>query len=255
MRIKVIIFNPIYVEIPEYSLRKAFKAYIENLVEGIDVYVIDARKIDDRFVLIELDGEDAGVAKRYLEKVFGQRLSLSEVLVGQEYGGRVISIHGHIVAIDIGLEENLLVRVDVSRFLSKLLRKPPDLITSKMRHLIRLLGIGKYMPVAVRVLSMQNRHIEGNFGRRTRNMFREWLNDRRDRVVVLGTLRAPLDKILKKTKLFKKIVRVDRLGFLEHAIVCRFGVFADEIADILRKNGFTGVATFMPRKLRKIVES
>lgn len=254
MRIETIIFNPIYIEIPEYSLKRALKAYIESLVQGLNVFVIDVQKINSRYTLIELDGDDAEVVIRYLKRVFGCKLSHKDIKVGYEYSGRIKEISEVSLAIDIGIKEQSYVEVNTLQLLSKILRKKPNTLKPRVGRIMYLLGLTRYIPFVVKIVTAEKDRLRGIPGRRTLNMFRKWLNDRLDRVVVAGSLRASLDKVLRKTKLYKSIIRVDRIGFLEHAVVCKFGVFADEVAEILRKNGFSRIATFMPRKLRKLVE-
>lgn len=253
--IGTVIFNPIYVNLPEYNLKKALRAYLQSLLIRLNVSIVDISRLDERFTLIELSGDDAEVAARYLEKVFGRKISHNELVVGWEYSGRVKDILGGRIVIDVGTEEQTCAKVSVSSLLSRIFRKNPRNLEPKINEIIKIMGLERNIPFVVKITSATDKdHIVGTPGRRTLNMFREWFKDRLDRVVVTGVLRAHLDKIVRRTGLSKKIVRIDRIGFLEYAIVCKFNAFADEVAQTLRNSGLRGTAIFMPRKIRKLIE-
>ncbi|MCR8453787.1 MAG: DUF2110 family protein [Crenarchaeota archaeon] len=243
-----------YVSLPDYSLKKALRAYLQGLLIGLNASIVDASKLNNRFTLVRIEGDDAEVAVRYLEKVFGRRIQYSDIVVEQEYSGRIMGVLGSDILTDIGTEEAMYVKINAVSLLSKILRKNPRRLEPKIDEIIRIAGLARNMPFVVKVVSMEENQVIGLPGRRTINMFRKWFRERLDRVVVTGVLRTHLDKVMRKTGLFKKIVRIDRIGFLEYAIVCRFDTFADEVANILRKSTAKCVSIFMPRKIRKLVE-
>ena len=249
------IFCPIYISIDEEDLKKAIRFYIKRLISDLEVAEIEVRSISDRYVQICIEGEDARIARNYLIKVMGTRFKLGDVVVGGEYNGRVYKTYEDRIYVDIGLEPPTYVEVKTHTLLAKILGTyiPKPAIS----QIFRIVGISKNFPIAIKITNKTEKEriilLDGVLGRRTTAMFRKWLQDRLDRVITYGTLRSRLDKKLRKSGLYRRIVKVERLGLLEHAIVCKFGQFADEIAQKLTDMDIPKTSIFMPRKIRKLI--
>ncbi len=249
------IFCPIYIRIDEEDLKKAIKFYIRRLISDLSIARLEVRGIHDRYIQLLIEGDEAEIAKNYLVKIMGTRLGLADVLVGKEYSGRVHRVGRDNIYIDIGTEPPIYVEIEKQVFLARILgRRTPK---QAIEHVLKITGISKNFPLATKIINKAQRGNTECFigipGRRTIAMYRRWLRDRLDRVIVYGALRSHLDKKLRKSGLHRKIINIERLGLLEHSVVCRFGEFADEVAQKLMELGVPRVAVFMPRRIRKII--
>jgi len=251
------ILCPIYVDFDESDLKRSLKAMIRRLILDLDIEKIDIVKIGKRFIVLDVEGKHEHIAYTYLTKIMGKKLSNQEIEIGEEYSGRVGMIDERGIFLDIGQEEDTKVIIPIGKFLGQIIGRGIRKIDNK--KIVERMGIDRYFPIVIRVEKIEEKSgqkkVMGNVGRRTVVLFKNWFGDRLDRVVVYGELRSRLDRIIKRTALHRKIVKIERLGLLEHVIICRYGIFADEIAKILEKNAIDRIKIFMPRRLKKLIKS
>ena len=249
------ILCPVYRSIPIENAKKSLRYLIRRLLADLKIDRIEVLEIGERFALVKIQGEEKEIAYRYLEKIFGRRLDTNEIMVEHEYSGRVDYVNNEFMGIDIGQEKNIRIKIPTSSFIRKIIEASS---LPNPARIIRLMGIDKYFPLVVKVVSIrkenQEKGIIGKAGRRTIFLFKRWFRDRLDRVIVYGELRSNLDKIVRMRKLFRKIIKIERLGFLEHSIICRYGVYADEVQKILQEQGIEKTLVFMPRRLKKMIK-
>lgn len=248
------IFCPIYVEINEIDLKKALKYYILRLLGDINISRLEIINVGRRYTKLEIEGKEEKIAVMYLKKFFGTKIRLDQISIGSEYPGRIMDINSNYLFVDIGEENLKKVQIQTTELIKAILGV--RVRDRDLKPLLRLMGIRRFLLLVTRIKKITVNNgttIYGDIGRRTINLYRAWFQDRLDRVLVFGTLRSHIDKILRRTKLYKEIVRVERLGFLEYAIVCKFGRFADDLADRLAKNGLKNLSIFMPRRIKKMI--
>jgi len=254
---RVEILCPIYVDIDESDLNRSLKAMIRRLISDLDIEKIDIVYMGKRFVILDIEGKHERIACTYLTKIMGQNLCNQKINIGKEYSGRVEKIHGGEIYLDIGQEKDTEAIIPIGRFLGQVIGESARKIENM--KIIERMGIDRYFPLVIRVEKIEERsgkrRVIGGAGRRTLVLFKRWFVDRLDRVIVYGELRSKLDKIIKRTALHRKIVKIERLGLLEHVIICRYGVFADKVAKTLEENGVEKLKIFMPRRLKKTIKS
>ena len=198
------IFCPIYVTIEEEDLKKALKSYIRRLISNLEITRLDIISIRGRYISIDIEGGDAEIAKNYLTKVMGTRLSLDDITAGYEYSGKVQAISPNDILVDVGIEPPKYVSIPLQDMVASLFRVKKRLREAHM--LMRWIGIRKNFPIVVRIEHIEKNEqtkIFGRLGRRTLTMLKKWLQDRLDRVIVYGILRAQLDKKIRRAKLHK----------------------------------------------------
>jgi len=224
---------PIYVDIvPDlyWSLRRYIRSLLGNL-QIDDIYVLE---FGQRFTKLRLKGKDAQIARIFLAKLFGTRRLLTSLKKEEEYSGRVVSISNDEILVDIGIsDQNFLVSIQLRAFLSKILGKIKKANSGNFGILMRYLGIAKYFPLTVKIkqdVKKSNlRKIEGDIGERTVRLFNRWCKQGLERVIVYGATRSQVERALRKSKCIGCIITVERIGFLEHAIVCKKKTLAMEI--------------------------
>jgi len=250
MRVEVLC--PIYSNISRGDLEKSVRRYIAGLLSDLEISNIRVLSFGERFMVLDIEGKDAEIAERYLSMVMGSRHRIGNIRRGQEYAGRIQNLGEECVYVDIGIEDEVPIVVPYVSIVRGVLGISVG--ESSARGIIGLLGIAKHLPFVVRIVRIEGTDIIGDIGRRTRNMLKSWLRDRRDRVIVCGLSRSQLDKKIRIAKIHRKVAHVDRLGLLEHAVVCRYGVFADDIARRLRTVGVEMCSLFMPRRAKKLAK-
>lgn len=206
---------------PDYywSFRRWLKSALGNLRID-DIYVIEFR---ERFTKVKIAGPDAETAVAFLRRTYGVRLNTSDIREGEVFAGRVYALADDHILVDIGVGEDqpeLLVRVPLTEFARALGAKEMD------RETFMLLGIRERFPLQVKIGHIEGTTAEGTLGERTVRLLQRWLERPVDRIIVYGATRAQVERAIKKAGHTRDVVNVERLGFLEHAIVCKRGTSA-----------------------------
>jgi len=85
-------------------------------------------------------------------------------------------------------------------------------------------------------------------------MFRKWIAKRLDKLLVYGATRSQIEKAVRISGHTRDVINVERLGFLENAITCKWGTSArgliPELGPHLPRASFS---VFYPRLIRKKV--
>ena len=88
------------------------------------------------------------------------------------------------------------------------------------------------------------------------SQFARWLHAYIDRLVVFGAPRSHVEHAVKESQHFRDIIRIDSLGLLEHAVVCKLGTDAVGLIPKLGKLLSTAkLAPFSPRKIQQLFGS
>jgi len=79
-----------------------------------------------------------------------------------------------------------------------------------------------------------------------------WIRSNLDRLVVLGASFSDVEHAVRKSKHSRDVIKVESLGLLEHAVVCKLGTHAVGLTPKLGPLLSTAkLASFSPRKIRR----
>ena len=186
---------------------KAFQATLKDRLEFIDVNIIvDSHK----WMEVTLSGRDEEFAVNYLVSIYGtpHKLNFGDIVTG-----RITKIDEHYIEVDAGLEFVFVLKEN----LKHLGIGTPKQIASR-------LGFIEQLPVEVKVIGVK----KVEFTKNQIDTFWKWKKGT-DRVTVNGATRAQIRSVLKKTGHLRDINRIEKLGTLEHSIVCKKGTDAPGI--------------------------
>ena len=187
--------------------RKAFQAALTDRLKFLDVNIIvDSHKWMD----VTLAGRDEEFAANYLVRTFGTPHKLN---VGDIVTGRIIKIHENCIEVDVGLEFVFVLK-DTLKHLGI---GAPKQIASRF-------GFVEQLPVEVKIIGTK----KAEYTKKQIDAFWKWKKGT-DRVTVNGATRAQIRSALKKTGHVRDINRIEKLGTLEHSIVCKKGTDAPGI--------------------------
>jgi hypothetical protein len=87
-------------------------------------------------------------------------------------------------------------------------------------------------------------------------LYDDWLRALLDRLIIVGAAAGNVRRAVEVSRHFRDVVKVEALGLLEHAVLCKLGTDAvgliPAIGRILRT---TVMAPFSPRKISHALES
>ena len=181
----------------------------------------------DGFLCVSMRGDDFQGARNYLKWKFGSVINFDELDVGDVRRGHLISPGnvGFGVFIDIGV---INPRKDA---LLPLYTLREQLVRSKafsLSKIVRIYGFLENFPVnvVINVIDKGKGAIEVKFANSSLKLFESWCHDRLERVICCGASRREVKRALVKAGALNDIYRIERLGLMEHAVACIYGINA-----------------------------
>jgi len=238
---------------------EAIEPMLKSLCKGLKVQVKVKGKTAQEWVQVDVDGEDKSVALQLLSSEFGLAPN------GADNVERFSFLRGRIV--DSGKTATELF-VDVGVFAPKVVcAKVPlhclqfQLADGKglsLQRLTELFCLLDYVPLHVKIvdteLDVKNESFLSELSERQLALFTDWLRSSLDRLLILGAPHNNVERAVEASGHFRDVIRIESLGWLEHALVCKLGT--DAVGLIPAIGRFLRTATlapFSPRKIRTII--
>ncbi|MHA1306493.1 MAG: DUF2110 family protein [Candidatus Heimdallarchaeota archaeon] len=206
------------------KMKNAIHTEFRDLTVNIDSMLFN----ESGFVTIELSGEDEVVACNYLKSFYGESKQFSELKEGDTLKGFVCSSGkvGFGLFVDIGIKEPYAIDALIPLFnLRKQLAENKKIPT---RKIIDIYGLVDNLPLEITIenTSIGLKKIEARLSDKQVEMFSEWVEEGLDKLYILGAFEAEIDDVLYKTKHDKDIIKIEKLGWIEHIITCKFNTSA-----------------------------
>lgn len=237
-----------------------FEPVFSSLCRELTVRLRIVGKTNRGWIQIEVSGEDEVVALRYLDQEIGLAPTLIDKLK------RFSTARGRIVS--PGEDENGLY-VDVGVFsphvcdavipLQGLQAQLADGKEFSLLQLTALFCLFDNVPLRVKVISdvdVEAKRVEAELAELQVTQIMYWIRSSVDRLMVFG---APLSKVeyaVKASRHARDIIRIEPLGLLEHAILCKLGTDArglvSKLGPLLPE---AALKPFSPRKIRELISS
>jgi hypothetical protein len=181
------------------------KILVENELKDLEVKV-EISITPENWVEYSLEGEDEEVSANFLISRYGTPAVKAEA--GKTHRGFLQSFGDDAFLVNIGIP----LRV-VAEELKVLGSGKPAQIASRF-------GLIPHLPVEIEV-SEANKIIKACFTKKQLDLWWSWKKASTDRVIVNAATRSEIKSAIKKTGHSRDIYEIERLGLLEHAIVCR----------------------------------
>jgi hypothetical protein len=234
-----------------------FEPVFSSLCEGLKVQVRVVGKTDHNWIKVEVSGEDEIVALRFLNQKFGiAPTSVDEVK-------KFSTVKGRIVASEKNEENGLLVDIGISppQFHGAFI--PLQILGAQIadgknvpyRQIIDSFCLYENLPLEVKVVSdidNEEKRVRAEFSERQLSQFAHWLHGYIDRLIIFGAPYSHVENAVKESKHIRDIIKIDALGLLEHAVVCKLGTDAVGLIPKLGKLLSTAkLAPFSPRRIQQ----
>ena len=239
---------------------KAFEPLFRSLCRGLRVRLEVVGKTDRGWIEIEVSGEDEGVALRLLDKEMGlaptfiDKLKKFSVVRGRIFSSGESEDELHV---DIGVFSPQTCDAVIP--LESLQAQLADGKKLSLLQLTELFCFCDNMPMSVKVvkdIDIESKHVEAELSEAHLSQITRWARSNLDRLIVLGAPLAKVEHAIMASKHARDIIRIEPLGLLEHAVLCKLGTDAK---GILPKLGSllpdATLEPFSPRKIRGLVGS
>ena len=202
--IKVVTLQHIYGKNRE-RMAGLLKTFVENELKDLDVKV-EISITPENWAEFSLEGEDEEVSANLLISRFGTPTLKAEP--GRVYMGFLQAFGGDAFLINIGIP----VRIEAEELKA--------LGSGKPAQIAARFGLIPHLPVEIEVFEA-NKKIQIRFTKKQLDLWWSWKKASTDRVTVNAATRSEIKSVIKKTGHGRDIYEIERLGLLEHSIVCR----------------------------------
>jgi len=237
---------------------RLFQSTISSLCRGLKAEARFKGKQERGWIEVEVSGEDEAVALRILDREMGLApSSLDRVERFATLRGRILSSGGDETAltVDVGVFSPRVCDAFVS--LERLGAQLADGKRLALPNLIKLYCLLDQMPLIVKVVdkgAADDGLMEAELSESQLFNFSTWIRSSLDRLIVLGAWQHDIERAVEVSGHKRDVVRVEPLGLLEHALVCKLGT--DAVGLVPRLGPHVPAATlapFSPRKIRQVV--
>jgi hypothetical protein len=202
--IKVVTLQHIYGKNRE-RMTGLLKILVENELKDLEVKV-DISITSENWAEFSLEGEDEEVSASLLVSRYGTPAVKAEP--GKRYIGFLQAFGEDSFLINIGIP----VRVETEELKA--------LGSGKPKQLASRFGLIPHLPVEIEVFEANNK-IKARFTKKQLDIWWNWKKASTDRVTVNAATRSEIKSAIKRTGHGRDVYEIERLGLLEHAIVCR----------------------------------
>jgi len=231
---------------------KALKNLLFEELKGLNVEISNIDIIRYGYPEITLEGMDLEAARNYLCWLYESPRSFYDLKEGEVRKGWLKSVGkvGFGLFVDIGVVD------PYTETLIPLFKVREQLVNGEKvstKNIVNLYGFIDYFPLQLKILKIDQgvKQIEAELSEGQINLFKKWIQDRLDRIVVTDITRQRVRKAVIKSGHLKDIVAIERLGLLENVVVCKYGTNAPglikDIGPFIRE---AKLSAFRPKKIR-----
>jgi hypothetical protein len=231
---------------------KQIEESLQTTFEDLDAQVHVLDNPVNKWVKVEVTGEDEGVAKSYIAKhIGGCPTGINELSAGSELKGYIQKItNSEILAVDIGLSEPKTINVHIP-----LVTIQAQLLDGKevpLKKIAELFALSVDLPISIKIndVYIAENIIEAELSATQVVLFKNWKDSLLDRLIILGTTADEVASTLERTRLNRDVINIMSLGLFEQVLVCKLGTDATGlIPRIGRYMRNTQFSVFNPKKL------
>lgn len=186
-------------------MAELLKSLVENELKDLEVKV-EVTITPENWAEFTLEGEDEEVSANLLKSRYGSPAKKAEP--GKVYPGFLQAFTEDAFVVNIGIP----VSIEAEELKA--------LGSGKPKQLASRFGLIPHLPVEVEVIEA-NKKIKVRFTKKQLDLWWGWKKASTDRVIINAATRSEIKSAVKKTGHGRDIYEIERLGLLEHAIVCR----------------------------------
>jgi len=237
---------------------ETFESLFSSLCKGLKVKLKVVGETGRGWIQVGVSGEDETVALHYLDREVGLApVSTDGLKKFSTIRGRIISF---------GESENQLL-VDVGVFSPRICDAVVPLETLQaqlgdgkelsLQQIAELFCLCDNLPLKVKVVSSveaERKLIEAELSEFQLSQVNRWIRSSLDRLLVLGAPFSEVKRAMYASRHARDVIKVESLGLLEHAVVCKLGTHAVGLMPTFGRFLPDAVlAPFSPSKIREFI--
>jgi len=231
---------------------KQIQVSLQAALEDLEVEVKVLGNPINKWVQVEVSGEDEGVAKSYITKQIGVcPTNPDNVAVGSELKGYIQKMdNSQILTVDVGIIEPKIIPATIQ--LASLQAQLVNGQTVPLKRIAELYAFNQDLPINIKVteLKVEEGKMIAELSEAQVEKLKNWKDSLLDRLVILGTTADDVTLTLERTRLTRDVINTEALGLFEHVLTCKLGTDAtgliSKIGRYMRNAKFV---VFNPKKL------
>jgi len=209
---------------------ETFEKLYSDLVSGLNVNLRLVGATDRGWMQLEVSGEDETAALSLLDREVGLApVSLDKLNLFSAAQGKVVSSSKsrEMLYVDLGVFSPEVSDATVSA--KRLCAQLTDGKEVPLPELVELFCLYDNMPLEVKIaedVKESKKYVKAWLSEAQVSLFSRWIRVRFDRLIVLGALFSDVERAVKLSRHSRDIIRVESLGLLEQAVLCKLGTDA-----------------------------
>ena len=208
---------------------KQIEDLLKTEFEELDVSIkVFANRVN-RWVQVELSGEDQTIAASYINSKIGT--CPMDVENAKTQG----VVTGYISKVD---KEKQQIRVDIGVFEPKVVEAaiPLRILQTQLLHgktldlekIVEIYSLVKGLPIKVQLIPSENESelFQAELAATEIGRLNNWQMSLLDRLIVLGDSKSTIEPVLERTRLNRDVIDVEELGLFVNALTCKLGTQA-----------------------------
>jgi len=251
----VVLLEKVYGPFPP----ETFEPALSSLCKGLKVSLTVVGKTGRGWIQTEVSGEDETAALHFIDREIGLApISADKLKKFSVVRGRVVfsGKSKNELCVDVGVFSPETYDAVVP--LQTLQAQLADGIKLPLQRLIELFCLYDNLPLKVKVASNvddQKKLIEAELSEAQLSQIMYWIRSCLDRLLVLGAPFSDVERAVRVSRHFRDVVKIEPLGLLEQAVLCKLGTDATGLIPKLGRLLPNAVlAPFSPRKIRQFID-
>jgi len=239
----------------------SFEKHYSNLIEGLEVQLQFKGKNDRGWIQLDVSGTDTQVALNLLNQKVGLAPSSLDVL--QKFSvlkGRIISLDKKTKELHVDLGFAFPEPCDATISEKNLQAQLTDGKQIPIEEIVELFCLFNNVPVEVRLSENVKKNcstVKAVLSESQISLIQGWVGARFDRLIILGSRLSKVEQVIKWSKVFRDIIKIETLGTLEHVVLCKLGTDAVGLIPRIGRYMKSSVilVPFSPKKIIKKIGS
>ena len=230
-----------------------------SLCQGLKVKLRVVGETNRGWVQIEVSGEDEVAALHFLDREIGLApVSLENLEKFSAMRGRIFSAGKSKKELYVDLGVFSPETYDAVIPLQRLQAQLADGRKIELQRLVALFCLRDNLPLQVKIMQevdAKKNWIEAELSEAQISKITSWIRSSFDRLIVSGAFFANVERAVELSGHFRDVLKIEALGMLEHAVLCKLGT--DAVGLIPKLGRFLPDAAFVPfspTKIRHIVD-
>jgi len=236
-----------------------FEPAFSSLCKGLEIKLRVVGETSRGWIQLEVHGEDEVAALHFLDREIGVApVSPDNLKKFSVIRGRVVSSGKSKMELHVDISVSSPETFDAVIPLQKLQAQLADGKKLALQRVIELFCLYDNLPLEVKIVQKvdaKKNWIEAELSEAQLSQITGWIRSGLDRLIVLGAFLSDVERAVKLSRHLRDIIRIESLGTIEQAVLCKLGT--DAVGLIPRLGRFLPEAVFVPFspwKIRQLVD-